>query len=265
MIDGRIQAFPWPYWKEEFALARQLDISLIEWTLDQDRLYENPLMTASGQADIQVLCRQHGVNIPSLTGDCFMQAPFWKSQGEENRRRKQDFRSVLEACIQVGISMVVVPLVDNGRIENPAQEQALVEFLEELMPFLSSHRLKILFESDLGPTELSIFIDLFDSTLFGINYDTGNSAAIGFDPIEEIKTYGRRVLNVHVKDRVLGGTTVPLGSGDADFDSTFDALGRIGYHGNYVLQTARAVDDDHVGAVRAYQEMTSKWMIYHGS
>ena len=37
MIDGRIQAFPWPYWKEEFKVAEQLGIDLIEWTLDQDK------------------------------------------------------------------------------------------------------------------------------------------------------------------------------------------------------------------------------------
>ena len=265
MIEGRIQAFPWPYWREEFSLAEQLSINLIEWTLDQDKLYENPIMTASGQADIQVLCHQHGIDIPSLTGDCFMQAPFWKCRGEENARGRQDFQSVLEACVQVGISMVVVPLVDNGRIEDSGQEQALVEFLEELVPFLRGHRLRVLFESDLGPAVLGFFIGLFDSSLFGINYDIGNSAAAGFSPTEEIETYGHRVLNVHVKDRVLGGTTVPLGFGDADFESVFEALDRVGYDGNYVLQTARASDGDHASAIRLYQEMTSNWMIYRGS
>jgi L-ribulose-5-phosphate 3-epimerase len=80
-VDGKIQAFPWQDWETEFLLASDLSISLMEWTLDQDRLYENPLMTAAGQARIRQLCHQYGVTIPSLTGDCFMQAPFWKTAG----------------------------------------------------------------------------------------------------------------------------------------------------------------------------------------
>ena len=81
VIDGRIQVFPWRCWQEEFLKAQRHDLRLIEWTLDQDRLYENPLLTSAGQYEIGELCRRHGVSIRSLTGDCFMQAPFWKSHG----------------------------------------------------------------------------------------------------------------------------------------------------------------------------------------
>ena len=265
VIDGRIQAFPWPSWQEEFAIAERLGVRLIEWTLDQDRLYENPLLTVAGQSEIGVARREHGIDIPSLTGDCFMQAPFWKVRGEESERRRRDFRAVAEACVDVRISMVVVPLVDNGRIENLGQEQALADSLEDLSPLLRSRGLRVLFESDFGPAELARFISTFDPDLFGINYDIGNSAAAGFDPAEEIEAYGHRILSVHVKDRVLGGSTVPLGSGNADFEAVFAALGRVRYVGNYILQTARATDGDHAGVVSIYRNMTSEWVTYHGT
>ena len=42
IIDGKIQAFPWEHWKEEFPLAQQSGLRLLEWTLDDDRLYQNP-------------------------------------------------------------------------------------------------------------------------------------------------------------------------------------------------------------------------------
>lgn len=264
-VGDRIQAFPWLSWHEEFALAEHNGFRFMEWTLDQERLYENPLLTRHGQAQIRTLCQRHALAVPSLTGDCFMQAPFWKAHGAERETLQRDFVAIAEACAVVGISIMVVPLVDNGRLDSPAERDALLEFLGRQRGFLRERGLKVIFESDLGPAELADFIESFDPTTFGINYDTGNSAALGFDPAEEIAAYGARVVNVHIKDRVLGGTTVPLGSGDANFDRVFAALSQAHYDGNYVLQTARASDGDHVGALVRYRDMSVEWLHAHGA
>jgi hexulose-6-phosphate isomerase len=156
--------------------------------------------------------------------------------------------------------MMVVPLVDNGRLENMAQEDDLVNFLESQSGFLVAHGLKVLFESDYVPQELARFIARLDSSLFGINYDVGNSAALGFNPQEEFTAYGTRIVNVHIKDRVLGGTTVPLGTGSANFDAVFAALTKVNYQGNFILQTARAVDGNHSSSLSTYRDMTVNWL-----
>jgi hexulose-6-phosphate isomerase len=263
LIDGRIQCFPWPYWREEFPHAQRLGIHLIEWTLDQDRLYENPLMTAEGQSEIRALCGKHGLAIPSLTGDCFMQAPFWKVTGAERAALERDFLAVAKACAAVGITMMVVPLVDKGRLENAEQEDILIAFLQGQAGFFMEHGLWVVFESDFAPAELARFIARLDPALFGINYDIGNSAALGFDPVAEIAAYGARIVNVHVKDRVLGGTTVPLGTGNADFEKVFAKLAQIGYRGNCIMQTARAGDGDHAAALSRYRDMIQDWLSRH--
>jgi L-ribulose-5-phosphate 3-epimerase len=260
LIGGRIQAFPWKSWQEEFPLAQRINIHLMEWTLDQERLYENPLLTETGQAKIRASCERHELSIPSLTGDCFMQAPLWKAQGAQRIALERDFVEIVKGCSAVGISMVVVPLVDNGRLEDADQEDALVCFLETQADFLAANRLKVLFESDYAPQELARFIARLDPVLFGINYDTGNSAALGFNPQEEFGAYGQRVLNVHVKDRVLGGTTVPLGTGSANFDAVFTALAQINYRGNFILQTARDADGNHAEALCNYRDITVDWL-----
>lgn len=260
LINGRIQAFPWECWKDEFLLAQQINIHLMEWTLDQDRLYENPLLTEVGQSEILALCQQYAISIPSLTGDCFMQEPLWKAQGSERIELERDFIEIAKGCAAVGIKMMVVPLVDNGRLENMAQEDDLVAFLKSQSGFLAAHRLKVLFESDYKPHELARFIARLDPSLFGINYDIGNSAALGFNPREEFFAYGPRIVNVHVKDRVLGGTTVPLGTGSANFDEVFAELSRVDYQGNFILQTARAVDDNHSYSLSSYHDMTVNWL-----
>lgn len=265
VVDGRIQAFPWQHWQQEFEVAKRLGIGLMEWTLDQERLYENPLLTASGQQSILRLCSENKLSIPSLTGDCFMQAPFWKSDGEDYDQLTSDFMSICNACIKVGIKLIVVPLVDNGRLESRGQEDKLVAFLESRQPFLEQQQLKIVFESDFTPEDLARFIDRLSSDVFGINYDIGNSASLGFDANEEVSAYGKRILNVHVKDRELHGTTVPLGTGHADFDAVFSALSRIDYNGNYILQTARGGEGEHAEVLSKYRDMTTEWMVRHGA
>ena len=265
LINGRIQSFPWTNWKDEFPVAQKINIHLMEWTLDQERLYENPLLTENGQAEIRALCKHHGLSIPSLTGDCFMQTPLWKKQGADRTALERDFVQIAKSCAAVGITMLVLPLVDNGRLEGPEQEDDLVRFLESQADLLSANRLKVAFESDYVPKELARFIVRLDPTLFGINYDIGNSAALGLNPQEEFAAYGQRVINVHVKDRVLGGTTVPLGTGSANFDAVFTALAQINYSGNFILQTARAADGNHVDALSRYRDMTIDLLRRHAS
>ena len=261
IVDNKIQAFPWSCWEEEIPMAKSIGLKIMEWTLDQDGLYENPLMTPHGQVRINELCKKHHFSIPSLTGDCFMQAPFWKSGDKHlTHQLKLDFISILESCSKVGIKLLVVPLVDSGRLENMSQENILVEFLLELESKLIHLDLKVIFESDFKPAELKRFISRLDSSSFGINYDTGNSAALGLNPYEEFDAIGDRILNVHIKDRPLEGPTVPLGEGDVDFPVVFSLLKAKDYDSNYILQTARADDEEHIQVLSTYKNYIQQWM-----
>ena len=260
LVNGCIQSFPWDNWENEFLSAEKLNFDLMEWTLDQERLHENPLLNEHGQEKIRALCKHHKISIPSLTGDCFMQSPIWKSQSSERIMLERDFIKIVEGSIAIGITMIVFPLVDNGRLENLNQENNLIFFLQEHAEFLAAKNIKILFESDYSALELARFIDRLDPNLFGINYDIGNSAALGFKPSEEIASYGLRIMNVHIKDRMLGGTTVPLGKGNACFDEIFTELSKINYQGNFILQTARAIDENHANILSSYRDMTINWL-----
>jgi L-ribulose-5-phosphate 3-epimerase len=263
-VDGKIQAFPWHDWESEFHAAASIGLHLMEWTLDQERLRDNPLMTSEGQERIRTLCQRNDLAIPSLTGDCFMQAPFWKFDGQARADLQSDFLAIGRACAAVGIRMMIVPLVDNGRLTSSEQEDVLVDFLLAEQSFLAQHYLKVVFESDFIPTELARFIARLPAERFGINYDIGNSAALGFQPAQEFAAYGERVVNVHVKDRVLSGATVPLKTGGADFDAVFTSLAQVNYQGNFILQTARAAEGNHSEVLSSYRDMTLQWMQQYG-
>jgi hexulose-6-phosphate isomerase len=79
-----------------------------------------------------------------------------------------------------------------------------------------------------------------------VNYDTGNSGSLGYRPTEEFAAYGSRIGSVHVKDRILGGGSVPLGNGSTDFPTVFEGLRKVDYCGDFTLQAARGQPGDEV-------------------
>ena len=260
IVDGKIQSFPWEEWEKEFERAFEIQLSIMEWTLDYQELRKNPLMTVQGREKINNLSKKYNLSIPSLTGDCFMQKPFWKTIKSDNSNLVFDLENILEASKKVGIKMILIPLVDNGKIENLTQENLFVDVCLSMQSFLKNNQMFLIFESDYPPDKLSKFIDRFPSEQYGINYDIGNSAALGFNPLNEFDKYGDRIINVHVKDRILNGNTVPLGKGNADFNLVFDLLDKYSYKGNYILQTARSKKNEHIKVINDYKQMLISWL-----
>jgi L-ribulose-5-phosphate 3-epimerase len=254
-VAGKIQAFPARYWREEFLTGQRLGFARLEWTLDQEGLADNPLMTPPGRAEIEGLAHAHDVKVSSVTGDCFMQAPFWKCSGSARARLCATFESVIGASSKAGAKLVVVPLVDNGALTSQAEEEALLEGMQDATALLRKTGVRIAFESDYAPERLASFIARFPLDSFGINLDIGNSASLGWEPHSEIGLLGERIINVHVKDRPFGGATVPLGEGDADLATVFRLLTMQDYRGFLILQTARASDGDHAGVLGRYRLM----------
>jgi len=260
-VQGKkIQFFPWKNWRKEFHIGKKLNFKILEWTIDSKKLYSNPLMSKDGQKEIKKLCSKYNFKIKSLTGDCFMQKPFWKNNIEKRIKLQKDFLNVIIQSSKVGIKFIVLPLVDKGKIENRKQEKIVIKFLKEITPILRSNKMKILFETDFKPKKYLKFIKNFNKNFFGINYDTGNSAAYGFNPNQEISLYGKYIDNVHIKDRIYNGATVPLGEGNVDFLSVVKKLKRIKYKGNFILQTARSKKNQHTQVVKEYRNFIINYL-----
>ena len=190
-----------------------------------------------------------------------MQAPFWKADGQAHEALVADLDLVLASCAALGIEFVVIPLVDNGKIEMPRTGRGAAAHPARSRARRCRSRAS---RSSSSPIcrrrNWRQFIARFPRDVFGINYDIGNSAALGFDCGEEIAAYAPRILNVHVKDRLRGGTTVPLGTGAAELAKAIRLIEQSGYSGQYILQTARAADGDHAGALARYRDMTVQWI-----
>lgn len=254
IVNGMIQAFPWDHWQDEFRLAHENNWRLQEWTLDYERIKNNPVCTSEGRTAIHKLIEKYDIEIPSLTADFVMQKPFYKCNGVMYENLLSILSDVLIASSLVGVGIFVLPLVDRGSLESVKQTSMLFLGLDRVTPVLKELKMKIAFESDFPPDRLANFISTLDPEVYGINYDIGNSAACQYDPVEEMDAYGKRIINVHIKDRLAGGHTVPLGKGNADFIQVFSILNKLKYKGNYIFQTARAVNDDHVNVLNLYRD-----------
>ena len=256
--NNQIQSFPSKSWENEFLLAKKLGFKFIEWTIDYKKFLQNPIFLPSGINKIKNLSKKYNVQIKSLTGDCFMQKPFWKFKKYKNLIL--DLKKIIIACNKIGIIYIVVPLVDNGSIKENWQEKKLIQTFLSLKNFLKKKKVKIVFESDYGPKKLKNFIKKFDKNIFGINYDSGNSASLGFSIKEEFKHCKNYIKRIHIKDRTLGGSTVRLGKGNVDFEELFKHIKKHKFKNSIVLQTARSKNDNDVNEIKINLKYLKKWL-----
>jgi L-ribulose-5-phosphate 3-epimerase len=241
-IDGRIQAFPADRWRDEFPKAQAAGLGAIEWIYETYGSDRNPLAGDEGIAELQALASRHGVAVRSLCADYFMEQPLVRASDTELRDRLAHLDWLLGRCRRAGIQRVVLPFVDASAVKTADEGDGLVEALDEAER-LAQGDVELHLETSLAPSAFARFLDRLPDAI-RVNYDSGNSASLGYDPREEFAAYGERVGSVHIKDRVRGGTTVPLGTGDADLDAVFAALRRIGYGGDIILQVARGTGDE---------------------
>jgi hexulose-6-phosphate isomerase len=241
-IDGKIQAYPADTWQKEFEIAQEIGYAAIEWIVEKP-VETNALMTDSGKSEIKKVIASTGVRIDYVCADIFMQQPLVRMTEEIKSQNKNYLLQILKNAKEVGAMGIEIPFVDNSSIKNDKEKQEFIDAMQDAFKLAKDLDIKISLETDLSPIAFKELLEQIDLDFIQANYDIGNSASLGFDPEEELDAYGQRILNVHVKDRKLGGTTVPLGTGNAKIDLVIQKLQEFGYSGGLTMQAARGVND----------------------
>lgn len=241
---NKIQSFPIDNWKNEFAIANLMSLKRMEWTIDYDFFYKNPLMNKIYHEEIKNLKKIYKINIDSVTCDFLMNKPFWKIKN--NKRLISDFEFFLKNCIKLSIKKIIIPLVDNGSLKNKKEELILKKVLKKIIKKKKFRNLIFLFESDFITKKIKPFFNNLNKKNFGINYDLGNSASLGHRIKLDFQEYSDLIKNVHLKDRKFKGHTVKFGKGSADFVSLFKFLKNMNYKGNLILQCARSQNNNDI-------------------
>jgi L-ribulose-5-phosphate 3-epimerase len=244
-IDGKIQAYPANTWQKEFEIAKEIGYAAIEWIVEKP-LEINALMSKSGIKEINQTILKTGVRIDFVCADIFMQQPLVRMTQEIKEENKELLKNILLNAKEVGAIGVEIPFVDASSIKSESEKHELISCMQEAFELAEEIGMKISLETDLNPTSFKELLDRINLNHVQANYDIGNSASLGFDPVEEVAAIGNRILNVHIKDRKLGSTTVPLGTGDADIKLSLSRLSEINYLGGITMQAARGTDDIEV-------------------
>lgn len=245
-VGGGIQAFPSRQWREEFAAAKRAELAAIEWIYDVDGDDVNPIASDEGIEEMLDLSRTTKVKVDSLCADYFMPEPLIKGSADERRNRVTKLVWLLDRCVAARISRVVLPFVDNSKVQGDDEIAALINFLKSAVVWAAERNLELHLETSLAPGLFAFVMNSVNHPSLKVNYDSGNSSSLGFDADEEFAAYGPHIGSVHIKDRILGGTTVPLGQGDTDFDKLARNLKQLNYDGDLILQVARDVSGEEV-------------------
>jgi sugar phosphate isomerase/epimerase len=114
--------------------------------------------------------------------------------------------------------------------------------LPRALELAQSRFIQIAIESDLPPRRLLNLVEIWNHPNLTINYDSGNSASLGYSFDDEIELYGRYISDLHVKDRTKNGGSVEIGKGAVDFQRLVRFLSSGSFDGIVTMQAFRDQD-----------------------
>ena len=242
--QSRYQAFPIGYWKDEFIVAQECGLNLIEFILDFNDADENPLLKEGGVEEIKSIIKKTGVSVQTICADYFMEEPLHSADDISVQASRKVLLRLLDNAQSIGVTDIVIPCVDQSSLCDQEAADRFVENLTPMVKIAEKYGINLSLETDLAPQPFIELLDRFNSSRVTVNYDIGNSAALGFDSDEELAAYGNRITDIHIKDRRLAGGPVTLGEGNADFVKFFNKLEEFNYQGPFIMQAYR--DDEGV-------------------
>ncbi len=243
-FKGRYQAHPSGYWQNEFEIAKKYNLDYIEFILDYNDADQNPLLYLGGIDEIKSQITKSGVGVKSVCADYFMEAPMHSSDPYIAKKSIEILKNLIVNAAELRISDLVIPCVDQSSLKGNEAKRLFIAALKQVEELSEKSNVNLALETDLNPKDFAELLAELPAKNVTVNYDTGNSASLGYSVTEEFKTYGNRISDIHIKDRKLGGGSVELGNGDVDFNSFFRALQTIHFKGIFVMQAFR--DDEGI-------------------
>jgi L-ribulose-5-phosphate 3-epimerase len=239
--NSRYQAFPPNSWRKEFEIASQLQLAMIEFIADFENEDVNPFFLSNKELDcLGDLAAKNNLEIVSICADYFMRYKLIDGNTFALNDTSLDALKVLLANGKYyGIKNIVLPFVDESSISSILREPKVIDSLRRIIDFFEEVEIECSLELDLPPDDILELVYCLNSEFIKINYDIGNSAALGFDCSEELNKYGHLINDIHLKDRILRGGPVFFGKGSSNFDCLFEFIYENEFSGPIIMQSYR--------------------------
>jgi len=234
--ESRLQAFPHQTWPEEFAQAQRLGFAYLEWIYEAERAEENPIASSAGRAAIRACAAESGLPVGSVCADYFMIHRLAGGTASERKRHAAALSELVRWTRELGATRILLPLLETSALNSPEQVREVTASIQSVCPALEAHDVTLGLEMEIPGEAYAAVIRGIGHSHVRAYYDTGNSTAQGFDIALDILPLLSLLEAVHVKDRMVFGTSQPFGRGAANFDGFFGVLDMAGYRGDFLTQ-----------------------------
>jgi len=251
-----MQYFP-SNWKEEFTIIQKLGFYGIEWIYDKKSESTNPILSDLGRKDMKELSQKYNVKLENIVFDWFIEHPLLKNDQFTISEKIQKFKSLIEISAKTGFKRVIFPLLENNEISSIDERNKFIEILKEITNILELYKIELHLETSLTPEKEKEIIKEINHKKILVCFDMGNSASYGYDPQNVIRIINDYIGSVHIKDRILNGTSVPLGKGNVDFLEVFRTLRNIDFQGPISFQVYRNNNSDNIMILKNSLEFIS--------
>lgn len=231
------QQFPWENWKKEFYLSQSMDLQCIEWMFNSEKYQENPIWNQKLSNEIRELEIQTDISIESVCMNYFMQNSLMDSDIDERETNVVVLQQLLQLASDLDIKYAVLPLFEKGCPLNEEEENILIHEIKSIYKDNQSIKTQLAIECDWQAEKILSFIQSCNTNKIKVCYDLGNAVGAGYDVLKEIYFLNDYIVNIHIKDKKIRGTSVLLGKGDVNFAQCFRALRDIHYYGNFILES----------------------------
>lgn len=147
--------------------------------------------------------------------------------------KENTFSRTVDWCATVGVSIIIVPGLPKELRSTVSAIKRTAEEFNKLVEHLKSSKIRIGFHNhavDLemieGKTMLEHFF-LNTSSEVLLQLDTGHIARAGYNPVDLLKHYGKRVVTVHLKEWTPEPQGAVIGEGKVEWQKVFKVCEEI--------------------------------------
>ncbi len=252
---------------EIFQVASEAGLDGVELNLNQPGDVGLTMETSAAEAkSLKKTANARSLELSSLSCGLMWGTPLSSGDEEVRKRANLIVRKQLElaSAMEMSTILVVPGMVDEG---TPYEEcwHRSQEQLADLANYAATLGVRIGIENVwnrflLSPPEMIRFIEEIGSPAVGAYFDVGNVVNFGF-PDHWIRSLGKRILKVHVKDfstRVgnIHGF-VPLLAGDVNWPRVMAALRDVGYDDYLTAEISPYGGDAHQAIRDASNQMSA--------
>lgn len=242
--EEQIQYFP-KNWEEEFPIIQELGFDGIEWIFDKKSENTNPIVIEQEHQKIKDISEKFNVSLENIVFDWFMEEPFLRDNEQDTRESIKKLISLITLSAKIGFKRIIFPILENNAIKKDELDKLVKIFQNEIIPVLEKMNIEIHFETDLEPEKELELMKNMSNKKTKICFDMGNSTSFGYEGELVLETMKDYLGTVHIKDRKINGPTVPLGTGDVDFEKIFKKLHDINFIGPFTFQIYRDKNSDN--------------------